>query len=85
MTGRMTQKGAFLKDILKEANQKKRQQILRFANVDQINAVSDLSWQKNRAQIKTLQQTASPDCKSSSEYKKKTQTHDPSIRSRCLE
>ena len=43
MTGRMTRKGAFLKDILKEAKQKKRQQKLRFANADQINAVSELA------------------------------------------
>ena len=42
MTGRMTLQGAFLKDVLKEANQNKRQQKLRYANVDQINAVSEL-------------------------------------------
>ena len=81
MTGRMTRQGAFLKDVLKEANQNKRQQKLRYANADQINAEwiiyeylawGDSSWQKNRAQIKTLQQTASHDCKSPSEYKKKT-------------
>ena len=29
---------AFLKDVLKEANQNKRQQKLRYANADQINA-----------------------------------------------
>ena len=38
MTGRMTRQGAFLKDVLKEAKQNKRQQKLRYANADQINA-----------------------------------------------
>ena len=38
MMGRMTRQGAFLKDVLKEANQNKRQQKLRYANADQINA-----------------------------------------------
>ena len=37
----MTRKEAFLKDVLKEANQNKRQQKLRYANADQINAVSE--------------------------------------------
>ena len=40
--GRMTRQGHFLNDVLKEANQNKRQQKLRYANADQINAVSDL-------------------------------------------
>ena len=38
MTGRMTRQGAFLKDVLKKASQNKRQQKLRYANADQINA-----------------------------------------------
>ena len=93
MTGRMTRQGAFLKDVLKEANQNKRQQKLRYANADQINAVSELVMSTLRGATrpgrktvpKLKQQTASPDFKSPSEYKKKTQTHDSSIRSRCLE
>ena len=51
MTGRMTRKGAFLKDILKEANQKKRQQKLCFANADQIKAVSELAMNTLRGAI----------------------------------
>lgn len=42
MTGRMTRQSHFLNDVLKEANQYKRQQKLRYANADQINAVSEL-------------------------------------------
>ena len=41
MTGRMTRQSHFLSDVL-EANQNKRQQKLRYANADQINAVSEL-------------------------------------------
>ena len=40
MTGRMTRQSHFLRDVLKEANQNKLQQKLRYANADQINAVS---------------------------------------------
>lgn len=40
--GRMSRQGHFLNDVLKEANQNKRQQKLRYANADQINAVSEL-------------------------------------------
>ena len=40
--GRMTRQSHFLNDVLKEANQNKRQQKLRYANADQINAVSEL-------------------------------------------
>ena len=42
MTGHMTRQRAFLKDVLKEANENKRQQKLRYANADQINAASEL-------------------------------------------
>ena len=38
----MTRQSHFLNDVLKEANQHKRQQKLRYANADQINAVSEL-------------------------------------------
>ena len=60
----MTRQSHFLNDVLKEANQHKRQQKLRYANADQINAVSELvmnklrggysSWQTYRDSIKTL-------------------------------
>ena len=40
--GRMSRQSHFLNDVLKEANQNKRQQKLRYANADQINAVSEL-------------------------------------------
>ena len=51
MTECMTRKGAFLKDILKETNQKKRQQKICFANADQINAVSELAMNTLRGAI----------------------------------
>ena len=63
MTGRMTRQSHFLNDVLKEANQHKRQQKLGYANADQINAVSELvmnklrggysSWQTYHDSIKT--------------------------------
>ena len=51
MTGRMTRQSHFLNDVLKEANQHKRQQKLRYANADQINAVSELVMNKLREAI----------------------------------
>lgn len=42
MTGRMTRQRVFLNNVLKEANQHKRQQKLCYANADQINAISEL-------------------------------------------
>lgn len=42
MANRMTRQSPFLNDDLKEANQHKRQQKLRYANADQIDAVSEL-------------------------------------------
>ena len=51
MTGRMTRQSHFLNDVLKEANQHKRQQKLRYANADQINAVSELVMNKLRGAI----------------------------------
>ena len=47
MTGRMTRQSHFLNDVLKEANQQK----LRYANADQINAVSELVMNKLRGAI----------------------------------
>ena len=57
MTGRMTRQGAFLKDVLKEANQNKRQQKLRYANADQINAVSELVMNTLRGAIRPGRKT----------------------------
>ena len=42
MSDRMRRQRLFLNDVLREANQNKRKQILRYANADQINAVSEL-------------------------------------------
>ena len=38
----MERQAPFLKSVLQEANQHKRQELLRMANADQINAVSEL-------------------------------------------
>lgn len=42
MVRRMSRQATFLKGVLSEANLHKRQQQLRYANPDQINAVSEL-------------------------------------------
>lgn len=42
MAGRMSRQAIFLKDLLNEANNNKRQQKFRYANTDQINAISEL-------------------------------------------
>ena len=39
---RLRRQRPFLQSILKEANQKKRQEMLTHANADQINAVSEM-------------------------------------------
>jgi len=52
MTGRMSRQTPFLNDVLKEANQHKRQQKLRYANADQINAVSELVMNTLRGAIR---------------------------------
>lgn len=49
--GRMRRQEHFLKDVLKEADQKKRQQKLRYANADQINAVSELIMNTLRGSV----------------------------------
>ena len=38
----MERQAPFLKSVLQEANQHKRQELLRMANADQINAISEL-------------------------------------------
>ena len=50
--GRMSRQAHFVKDVLKEANQNKRQQKLRYANADQINAVSELVLNTLRGSVK---------------------------------
>ena len=42
MEWRMERQAPFLKSVLQEANQHKRQELLRTANEDQINAISEL-------------------------------------------
>ena len=59
MTGRMTRQSHFLNDVLKEANQNKRQQKLRYANADQINAVSELVMNTLRGNVKPGRKTVS--------------------------
>ena len=57
MTGRLTRQGAFLKDVLKETNQNKRQQKLRYGNAAQINAVSELVMNTLRGAILSGRET----------------------------
>ena len=42
MEWRMERQAPFLKSVSQEANQHKRQELLRMANADQINAISEL-------------------------------------------
>ena len=42
MTWRMERQAPFLKSVLQEANQHKRQELLRMANADQIDAIIEL-------------------------------------------
>ena len=42
MEWRMERQAPFLKRVLREANQHKRQELLRMADADQINAISEL-------------------------------------------
>ena len=51
MTGRMSRQKSFSNDVLKEANHHKRQEKLRYANADQINAVSELVMNTLRGAI----------------------------------
>ena len=57
MTGRMTRQVVFLKDVLKEANQNKRQQKLRFASADQINDMSELAMNTLRGAVRPGRKT----------------------------
>ena len=49
--GRMSRRSHFLNDVLKEADHHKRQQQLRYANADQINAVSELVMNTLRGNV----------------------------------
>ena len=51
---RLRRQRPFLQSVLKEANQKKRQQMLTYANADQINAISEMvvNLLKKRVPIK---------------------------------
>ena len=57
MTGRMSRQSHFLNDVLKEANQHKRQQKLRYANAGQVNAVSELVMNTLRGAIQPERNT----------------------------
>lgn len=87
----MTRQSHFLRDVLKEANQNKHQQKLRYANADQINAVSELVMNTLRGAVrpgqsfKTLSSISLSHCESSSEYKKAQASDDYTNRSRCVE
>ena len=59
MTELMTRQSHFLNDVLKEANQYKRQQKLRYANADQINTVSELVMNTLRGAIRPGRKTVS--------------------------
>ena len=47
----MSRQGHFLNDVLKEADDNKRRQKLRYANADQINAVSELVMNTLRGSV----------------------------------
>ena len=55
--GRMSRQSHLLNDVLKEANQHKRQQKLRYANADQINAVSELVMNTLRGSVQPSRTT----------------------------
>ena len=57
MTGRMSRQAAFLKSVFNEAKLHKRQQQLRHANTDQINAVSELVMNTIRGTVPQGRQT----------------------------
>ena len=57
MTGRMTRQVAFLKDVSRAANQNKRQQKLRYASADQINAMSELVMNTLRGTVRPGRKT----------------------------
>ena len=54
MEWRMERQAPFLKSVLQEANQHKRQELLRMANADQINAISELVVPRSQHKITLL-------------------------------
>ena len=57
MTGHMSRQAVFLKSVLNEAYLHKRQQQLRHANTDQINAVSELVMNTFFVSVPQVRQT----------------------------
>ena len=59
MEWRMERQAPFLKSVLQEANQHKRQELLRMANADQINAISELVMNTIRGTVPRSRHTIS--------------------------
>ena len=57
MDWRLERQAPFLKSVLREANHHKRQELLRMANADQINAVSELVMNTLRGTVPRSRQT----------------------------
>ena len=57
MGWRMERQAPFLKSVLQEANQHKRQELLRMANADQINAISELVMNTLRGTVPRFRHT----------------------------
>ena len=57
MEWRMERQAPFLKSVLQEANQHKRQELLQMANADQINAISELVMNTLRGMVPRSQHT----------------------------
>ena len=55
----MERQAPFLKSVLQEANQHKRQELLRMANADQINAISELVMNTIRGTVPRSRHTIS--------------------------
>ena len=54
MGWRMERQAPFLKSVLQEANQHKRQELLRMANADQINAISQVKSSQVNLYLNTV-------------------------------
>ena len=57
MEWRMERQAPFLKSVLQEATQHKRQELLRMANADQINAISELVMNTLRGKVPRFRHT----------------------------
>lgn len=90
MTGQMSRQATFLKSVLNEANLYKRQQQLRHANADQINAVCELLMNTLRGAVpkgrQTLRRfkphakTTPSHCQPTTKYKKATWSYDALVK-----